>query len=256
MISQIKKILKDKNNNGYYGFIRSLDDGNDYYFKKSDINNLEVDDITIGDKVEFEPIDINGKRCVKNLKLFESKPNFESDNSISYEKFEEGVFKELKQVLNIDDYSDFEDATFYLLKLLGIHKIFQFDRQSQAGKADGFFILENMAVMYDCTLNNNFEEFKEEQIENYINKLSQKSQITFDIKRLDGSVAPKTLQISGKTKQVWIITKGESNEIRDFDSIKIKEISVHDLLNIFMKRMKDSTYDSERLVNDLMFIGK
>ena len=73
---------------------------------------------------------------------------------------------------------------------------------------------------------------------------------------MDGSNASKTLQISGKNKQVWIITKGESKELRGFDNIKIKEVSVYDLLSTLSKRVKDPTYDEEKLVNDLMFIGK
>lgn len=260
MESQIKSIIKDKNIIGaYYGFIRSLDDGNDYYFKKSDLGDLDLDEITIGDRVRFDPVDVKGKRSVTNLELVNVSQKEESQistNKVTYLEFEKTILGHLKDVVSITDCDDFEDATFLLLKLMGIHKIFQFDRDSQAGKADGFFILENIAVMYDCTLHQNFESFKEEQIENYINKLSQKSQITFDVQKLDGSIAPKTLQISGKTKQVWIITKGESKELRDFDSIKIKEVSVHDLLSIVSKRLKDVTYDSERLVNDLLFIGK
>jgi len=35
VISQIKSLYRDKNNEDYYyGFIRALDEGNDYYFKK------------------------------------------------------------------------------------------------------------------------------------------------------------------------------------------------------------------------------
>ena len=34
MKSEIKKIIKDKKVNGaYFGFIKALDDGKDYYFK-------------------------------------------------------------------------------------------------------------------------------------------------------------------------------------------------------------------------------
>lgn len=75
--------------------------------------------------------------------------------------------------------------------MIGLNKIFQFDRDNQAGKADGFFIIENLAVMYDCTLQKNFESFKEEQIENYINKLNPKAQLTFNIKKNDGGITPK-----------------------------------------------------------------
>jgi len=259
MKSQIKSIINDKNNPGeYYGFIRTMDEGNDYYFRKSDLNDIPLDKLTIGDKVEFEPVENSDGRSVNNLKLLNENVVIDekNENNISFSDYEKNIITNIKKITDINNYNDFEDGVYLILKLMGIHKLFQFDRNSQAGKADGFFIIENMAVMYDCTLHQNFESFKEEQIENYINKLSQKSQITFDIQKLDGSNASKTLQISGKTKQVWIITQGESKELRDFDSIKIKEISIHDLMNTLSKRIKDPTYDVERLVNDLMFIGK
>lgn len=257
MRSQIKTIIKDKKVEGaYYGFIRTVDEGNDYYFRKSDLNELPIEDLTIGDKVEFEAVENSGGRSVKNLKLLTESASIVDGTHFSFLEYEENILKDLKKIISINKFDDFEDGIYLILKLMGIHKLFQFDRNSQAGKADGFFILENMAVMYDCTLHQDFESFKEEQIENYINKLNQKSEITFDVQKLDDSVASKTLQISGKTKQVWIITKGESKELRDFDNIKIKEVSVHDLIKILSTRIKEPTYDVELLVNDLMFIGK
>ena len=57
-------------------------------------------------------------------------------------------------------------------------------------------------------------------------------------------------------QQVWIITKGESKELSDFDNVKVKEISIYDLCEIYKKRLNDITYDNEKLVNDLIFIGK
>ncbi len=234
MKSKIKSIIPDKQNEGaYYGFIRAIDDGNDYYFKKSDLNDLPLTEVSIGQNVEFDPQEKNGKRAAKAIKILAASESIsENEYKFTFEQFENNLISHAKKIKEINNCDDFEDAVYLLLKLLGIHKVFQFERQNQAGKADGFFIIENMAVMYDCTLQSDFKEFKEEQIENYINKLSQKSQITFNVQKLDGSVAPKTLQIQGKTKQVWIITKGESQELRDFDSIKIKEISIHDLLSV------------------------
>lgn len=57
-------------------------------------------------------------------------------------------------------------------------------------------------------------------------------------------------------QQVWIITKGESKELSDFDNVKVKEISIYDLCEIYKKRLHDITYNNEILVNDLIFIGK
>lgn len=259
MISQIKSIHHHtKEPDAYYGFIRTTDSGKDYWFKKDDIN-LPINAIAIGYRVEFTPVEEGGKRYATKVRLLKEEPAQRSSlpgPSVSLADYTQNLVNAVNQINQVTECADFEDTVFTLLKLLGIHKIFQFNRNDQAGKADGFFMLENLAVMYDCTLQRDFESFKEEQIENYTNKLNQKSQITFDIKKIDGGIAPKTIQITGKTKQVWIITKGESKEIRDFDSIKIKEISIYDLLAIFAKRITDNAYDIERLVNDLIFIGK
>lgn len=89
----------------------------------------------------------------------------------------------VRQIENITDPIAFEDSVFNLLKIIGLNKIFQFDRENQAGKADGFFIIENLAVMYDCTLKSDYEAFKEEQIENYINQLNYKAHLTFNTKK-------------------------------------------------------------------------
>ncbi len=261
MKSEIKKIkinMNGKNINYYYGFIKAIDDGKDYYFTKFDIKNLPIDEIFIGQNVEFEPQEkANGERSAKNIKLISDLENIRKNEcKLTFEQFENNLIASAERIKEIISPDDFENAVYLLLKLLGIHKVFHYEPENQAGKADGFFIIENMAVMYDCTLRSNFKEFKKDQIENYINKLS-KSNIEFNIQKLDGSVAPKkTFQIQEKVKQVWIITKGKSQELRDVDSIKVKEISIYDLLNVLSKRMKNKNYDIECFVNDLMFIGK
>jgi hypothetical protein len=150
---------------------------------------------------------------------------------------------------------EFEDAVFCLLRLLGIHTVYQYPRDAQAGRADGFFILENLAVMYDCTLRESFEEYKEEQIENYINKLRNKSQLTIDTRKTDGGQGRKELQIQGKYRQVWIITRGSTREIRDYDGIKVKEIAVRDLIDIAINRCKDLSYEADRLSSQLALLG-
>ena len=263
MISQIKSLYRDQNNEDYYfGFIRALDEGNDYYFKKKDFDNLPIEDISIGMKVSFTNHDKeSGQRFATEIKIIKSDADSINDsneivNKIGVEEYKSYLIDSINKIKLINDPSEFEDSVFILLKTIGVNKTFQFDRINQAGKADGFFIIENLAVMYDCTLQGNFESFKEEQIENYINKLSQKAQLTFNTKKIDGGITPKTIQLTGKSKQVWIITKGESKELSDFDNVKVKEISIYDLCEIYKKRLNDITYDNEKLVNDLIFIGK
>ena len=95
-----------------------------------------------------------------------------------------------------NNWKEFEEHTYYLLKLLGIQTAYNFLDERQAGKADGFFKLGNLAVIYDCTLDRgDIENSKSEQINNYCNRLKQGS-----------------IEISGSTteefynyhKQVWI----------------------------------------------------
>lgn len=268
MISQIKSIFKDKNNeDAYYGFIRALDEKNDYYFTKKDFDNLPMDEIAIGMRVTFTDNNKDsGQRYAMNIKII-NKQNIEIEenhshddkslqNKIDAQDYKTLLINSVQQIKYINDSIAFEDSVFNLLKVIGLNKIFQFDRDNQAGKADGFFIIENLAVMYDCTLQRDYESFQEEQIENYINKLSQKAQLTFNTKKSDGGITPKTIPLTGKSKQVWIITKGESKELSDFDNVKVKEISIYDLCEIYKKRLSDITYDNEKLVNDFIYIGK
>ncbi|MGK7943603.1 MAG: hypothetical protein AB4058_03960, partial [Microcystaceae cyanobacterium] len=75
-------------------------------------------------------------------------------------------------LMTTNNWQEFEKNTYYLLKLLGIPIIYNFFNERQAGKADGFFKVGNLAVIYDCTLDQmNFEQNKSEQINNYCNCL-------------------------------------------------------------------------------------
>jgi len=55
-----------------------------------------------------------------------------------------------EKLLSTKEWRYFEDETFKLLKLLGINNVFKFT--NQRGEADGFFKFENLAVIYDTTL--------------------------------------------------------------------------------------------------------
>ena len=75
-------------------------------------------------------------------------------------------------LLHTENWSDFEDYTYYLLRLLGIHAVYKIDRRRQRGKADGFFKFKGLAVIYDCTLEQEQrEENKSQQIYNYCKQL-------------------------------------------------------------------------------------
>jgi hypothetical protein len=125
-------------------------------------------------------------------------------------------------------WQEFEDLTFYLLKILGIHTIYKFEKQR--GRADGFFKFGNLAVIYDSTLESNFEAEKADQIENFRRQLKSGF--------IDIPEYPAKEEFPGHDKQVWIVTRGESRLIGKFNGILVKEICVGDLINIYEYRMK------------------
>lgn len=257
MISTIKSITPSiKNDDSYYGFITSTDNGKDYYFTKQNTNELSINELKVGDLVEFEEEEKDGKRKALNIRIAQNTDEHHHiELPVKFDDYEKSIIQNAGSISKITDPNDFEDAVYLLIRLLGIHTAFQFDRKNQAGKADGFFILDNLAVMYDCTLNTGFNEYKQEQIDNYVHKLNQKSQITLNVRKPDGGTAQKTISISGKKREVWIITKGATNELIDYDGIKVKEISVLDLAAVFSRRIKDSSYDIDRLSSDLTLLG-
>lgn len=266
MKSTIKTLFPSKNNDGgYYGHILSTDGKDDYYFTSAK-NSITFDKLSVGLEVEFTPCEKDGKRYANAIQLINAEPNNNGYNdnaektiiisdSINYQDYQKQLIENLKYIDEVNDPSDFEDAVHLVLRLLGIHSAYQFDRKKQAGKADGIFTIENLIVMYDCTLNHNFVEFKKDQIENYINKLNQKEQLTVDILKVDGSSTSKMFKIENKKRQVWIITRGKTREINDYDNIKVKEISVFDLIDLLATRIKDSSYDLDRLTSELILLG-
>jgi len=136
-------------------------------------------------------------------------------------------------LLRTEDPREFENLTFWLLKLIGIHRLYRFEKQ--AGRADGFFIFGNLAVIYDCTLNPKFEEEKGQQIENYC------AQLRSGILRYEENV----FDISAFRKQVWIVTRGFDRVIKRMNDITVKEISVQRLIDIYKNRIMENLSEEE-----------
>lgn len=123
----------------------------------------------------------------------------------------------------------FELRCYQLLRLVGIHDIHKFPQDDNRGKADGFFRFHSLSVIYDATLELNFQKKKETQIENYISQL-KKEKIEF-----------RTIAytIKDSQKQVWIITRGKQvQQIKIEDHIRVKEIPYTKLVNLFIKRLE------------------
>ncbi|MDF5734128.1 MULTISPECIES: cold shock domain-containing protein [unclassified Nostoc] len=242
----------------------------DLLFFKRDLEEITIENLFKGDKVEFILQNINYQdgriiKAVKKIRLVVSslpKPT-ESLNNKAIFNIDTSNVKDIKEnisyclgnCMKLSDSAEFEDYVFMVFRLLGIHNLYQYDKKNQAGRADGFFIIGSLAVMYDCTLRKNFDEHKKEQIENYVNKLKN-SQMTIDVRLTDGGGRKKTLQIQGKNRQVWIITQENTRELYDVDGIRIKEISVQDLIKIFNKRLYSDAFEEDELSAHLAVIDK
>lgn len=128
------------------------------------------------------------------------------------------------------DWQQFERDTATLLKLLGIHNVHPFHEQEQAGRADGFFSSGDLAVLYDCTLAaHKIDEHKSEQINNYCNLLrSGRIEISAD-----------TIEDFSQChqRQVWIITRNQTQRLRSISRIEVKEIAVQNLIELYERRL-------------------
>ncbi len=135
-------------------------------------------------------------------------------------------FKELQETKN---WEKFEEFIYYLIKLIGINDIIRYNKSKQAGLSDGVFRIGKLVVIYDATLKDIKD--KHEQINNYANKLKS-DKLNIDKNTL--------WEIKDKDKEVWIITQsGSSKLIRKEENVKIKQISVIDLINFYEMRLKE-----------------
>ena len=151
------------------------------------------------------------------------------------------IFDELLQTR---DWKKFEQYTYYLIKLLGIHNAYRFDPDNQSGKADGFFKFNNLAVIYDCTLRDGFEEHKRAQLENYCKQL--------ETGRIEA--ASKVVEeFHHHQKQVWVITRGKSRMIEMRNDIPVKEINVERLIDLYEYRLRNAM-GANQLENELRSI--
>jgi hypothetical protein len=139
-------------------------------------------------------------------------------------------------------WEEFEERSSWLLKLLGIHELHTFP--SQRGKADGFFKLGDLVVIYDCTLESDFERPKKVQIYNYSRQLKG------EYLEYEGG----DVDIRDCRKQVWIITRGISRTLRKIDKVTVKEVSISDLVNAFRKRIMENLQEDE-ITNLLASLG-
>lgn len=141
------------------------------------------------------------------------------------------------------DPENFEKFCYWLLRLLGIHEVFTVEYQ--AGHWDGFFVFGNLAVIYDATLQRDFEQAKAQQIENYVRKL-QSGVVDWR----DKNGVPNTFSVGDKEKQVWVLTRGRSRLISRHNDVLVKEVFVKDLVELLYSRVTEGM--SQRDLEDAL----
>lgn len=234
-----KLLLKERYSSGsshYFFELKEAKNGAKYLIISQ---RKKVGDKFVGEKIRiFEDEILGFNRVFQSfIKSMESSTAHESINqeksqdsnmNLDYDSELSPVF--FSTLLKTNNWKDFERYTYHLLKLLGVSTIYNFLDERQAGKADGFFKIGNLAVIYDCTLNrNNIENDKGEQLNNYYNCLNQGR-----INIAEGT----TEEFYNYRKQVWIITRGKTQLIKLVNSIEIKEVAVQDIMQIYQDRLR------------------
>ena len=143
--------------------------------------------------------------------------------------------------------------------MLGIHKLYQYSRHNAAGRADGIFVSGNLVVIYDCTLMQNFDTPKGDQLNNYIDQIS-KGSFTINKNNRNTGEIEHVIKMP-QNRQVWVITNDlitqrQSRVLRKVDDIWIKEVSIQSLIRLFAKRLNSATFEEETLADELRLIDK
>lgn len=140
--------------------------------------------------------------------------------------------------INLDEIKKgetFEDYCALVLNLLGV-ELYQYSRKKQAGRADGIIKTYELDILYDCTLREDFEDYKEMQIDNYVSQINQN---TIRVEKME-------IALKEPKKQVWIITKGENSKtrsIKEKERVKIKEINIENLIELLSSKITNPRVD-------------
>ncbi len=236
-----------------WGFIEQSDES-EIYFTQRELRGIVFKELKKGDAVSFEiGIKDDGKTFAANIQKANAPATVNANvtRSPSEQVKKLLVFSLERELANIKTGLEFEKLTFMLLRLLGIHSLYQYDSKQQAGRADGFFICDRLAVMYDCTLQRSFEEKKKDQIENYVNKMRQSS-ITIDVKTGEKSSLPQKHDIQSKIRQVWIITKGVTRDLYEAEGLVVREIAIDDLASLLEIKLNANNFKESDLLKCLL----
>lgn len=259
-LGKIASLRKKQN----WGFIEEENESK-VYFSHMELVDVKFPELKVNDRISYEiAFKEDGKTYAKGIQRLLDVPN---KPSVSVKQLEHhgrnpaALVKQLvttcleREIAKVKAGIEFEQLTFLLLRLLGIHTLYQYDPEEQSGRADGFFICDRLAVMYDCTLRQNFEVIKKAQIENYINKMCIPN-ITIDVKTGEKTSIAKTYNIQRSTCQIWIITKGESCDLSEVDGVAVREVSIMDLVSLLEVKLNTSNFKETDLVEYLLDFGR
>ena len=244
------------------GFISSLDANlhwsisGDVVFWEANVIGGIFASLRVGDIVEFDSLiwtKSDGSQRIKGVQI-KIQPATTTTNPVNptagqlttspTDLLKDKIIHYLDRIEKTSAAVDFEDLVFNLLRLIGINKIFQYDRQHNAGSADGVFISGKLCVVYDCTLRNPYRPHKNLQILNYKNQLRLASSITVNEKKKGGKDVEKTFNIPEK-REVWIITRGDTKIIEKpdaIDNICVREVSIKTLLDQLNQKLDSKIF--------------
>jgi hypothetical protein len=137
----------------------------------------------------------------------------------------------------------FEKHCYQLLKLLGIHDIHR--PINHAGtEANGFFKFNTLAVVYTTTLVPAVVRENKMVVDHYLNLL-KKEKIHF---------SNHYYSLKDTQKQVWVIsrTNEQTGLLRTEDGIKLKAVSVQQLMTLFRERFSEESLNSDAIWQRLL----
>lgn len=152
------------------------------------------------------------------------------------------LFQTLRETLS---WEQFEDGIHTLIQLCGVNDLYAVPRSDQRGKADGFFKLRALAVLYDSTLEPSVDP-KQTQWQNFVAQMKQ-NPFPFE---------SRSYNIENCEKQVWIVGRGwASRKIQEIDHVPVKAIGIQDLLNVYYRRLRER-WDEKRLEEVLRSLAR
>ncbi len=151
----------------------------------------------------------------------------------------------ISRLRHTQNWREFEELSHLLLRLLGIHTLCAFSSNEQKGHSDGFFKIGKLAVIYDITLDQNYQQTKAQQIQNFLAQI-EKDPI---------ECCSQTISLVGCYRQVWILTRGTTQVVKQHASqvgqIVVKEVSIECLVKTYIERMENLCMNEDELADRL-----